>query len=629
MAEFKEARKAARKTESERTEKIGSDDVIAAFERMKEYQRSKASIDTKATSNQEWWRMRHWSQIQQKDTSEQKSTSAWLFNSLINKHADIMDNYPKPNVLPRTRDDEQDAQSLSEILPVVLEQNKYRNTYSTAAWDFVGDGACITGVFWDNSKNDGLGDITIKQVDVHNIYWQPGVEDIQDCKEVFTISIVPNEELEKIYPQMEGKTGKDFTKVEYIHDDYRDDSNESIVVDWYYKVQQVEEVEVAAGVTLARPKTVLHYCKFCNGEVLYASENEEGMEDGFYHHGKYPFVVRRLFPIKDSPWGFGYIDVMKSPQTYIDALDQIVSKNAFMTGDSRFWVREDAGIDVNDFADWSKPFVKFSGSNIDDVLKKIEVDTIPAFVVNHKTNKIEELKETSGNRDFSQGSTTSGVTAASAIAALQEAGSKLARDMIRQYYDGFEEENYLAIELIRQFYDEPRSFRINDGAGGYRFEEYSNQNMKARGRSIFDIQVVAEKQSPFSRAAQNETIKELYSMGLFAPANAEPALVCLDAMELEGGERIKQQIQQNSLMLQQVQQMQNVILQADAMMPQLGLAAAAGLQSTVSAQSVPSEMSNSKQEGTPEERAARASKEGESAQAAEARTKAAKQARVG
>ena len=83
---------------------------------------------------------------------------------------------------------------------------------------------------------------------------------------------------------------------------------------------------------------------------------------------------------------------------------------------------------------------------------------MPAFIVNHKTNKIDELKETSGNSDFSQGSTQSGVTAASAIAALQEAGSKLSRDMIRSYYEGFEEETYLVIELIRQFYTEPRSF---------------------------------------------------------------------------------------------------------------------------------------------------------------------------
>ena len=267
---------------------------------------------------------------------------------------------------------------------------------------------------------------------------------------------------------------------------------------------------------------------------------------------------------------------------------------------------------------------------------------MPAFIVNHKTNKIDELKETSGNRDFSQGSTQSGVTAASAIAALQEAGSKLSRDMIRSYYDGFEEETYLVIELIRQFYTEPRSFRIDNKSGQYEFQEYSNANMtrerttdSADGtpqimqrKAIFDVQVVAEKQSPFSRAAQNETIKELYNMGFFAPANAEPAIVALDAMEFEGKDAIKQQIQQNSLLMQQVQRMQQTIMQVDQMLPQLGIAVQAGLADPAeAAQRQAAVSSGGKESGTPEERAAK--NDTDSTKVAKARTKAAQQAKVG
>ena len=58
-------------------------------------------------------------------------------------------------------------------------------------------------------------------------------------------------------------------------------------------------------------------------------------------------------------------------------------------------------------------------------MKPIEVFPLNGTYYQVYQGKIEELKETSGNRDFSQGSTASGVTAASAIAALQEAGSKL------------------------------------------------------------------------------------------------------------------------------------------------------------------------------------------------------------
>lgn len=619
-------------------EVITSEIVKQAEARREKYAKGKKSLDEKATANQKWWRGRHWSEIKKDNKSledAEKPTSAWLFNSIINKHADMMDNFPKPNVLPRSRDSQVDAEKLGKIIPVVLEQNGYQTTYSRKAYDYISDGTAITGVFWDNSKNDGMGDVAIRQIDIHNIFWKPGIEDIQESPEVFTVAAVDNDELVKMYPQMEGKVGNDKTTVKYEADDSTDDSSMSEVVDWYYKVVEYEDVVIdESGTTLPRPKTILHYCKYCNGEVLYSSENE-GLENGFYQHGKFPFVFQVMFPIKDYPAGFGYIDVMKEPQKYIDVLDQLLADNAFKVGTERYFVRRSLGLNVDDFSDYSKPFVEFDG-NLDDALKPIETATIPAFVLQYQTNKIEELKETSGNRDFSQGTTSGGVTAASAIAALQEAGSKLSRDMIRAAHNAFTEECYLVIELIRQFYTEPREFRIDDGKGGYEFVDYDNANIAAetsadgilKSKPIFDLQVTAEKKSPFSRAAQNEMAKELYSMGLFNPDMSEPALVCLDMMDFEGKDEIKKKIQDNSILIGRVQQMVGAIQAFDAAYPQFGLAQVAGLQSEMQTQ-MPQQNQQSRgngdvdTEGTPEERAAKT--EGEATRVANARKKVAEQ----
>ena len=619
-------------------EVITSDIVKQAEARREKYAKGKKSLDEKATANQKWWRGRHWSEIKKDNKSledAEKPTSAWLFNSIINKHADMMDNFPKPNVLPRSRDSQVDAEKLGKIIPVVLEQNGYQTTYSRKAYDYISDGTAITGVFWDNAKNDGMGDVAIRQIDIHNIFWKPGIEDIQESPEVFTVAAVDNDELVKMYPQMEGKVGNDKTTVKYEADDSTDDSSMSEVVDWYYKVVEYEDVVIdESGTTLPRPKTILHYCKYCNGEVLYSSENE-GLENGFYQHGKFPFVFQVMFPIKDYPAGFGYIDVMKEPQKYIDVLDQLLADNAFKVGTERYFVRRSLGLNVDDFSDYSKPFVEFDG-NLDDAIKNIETPTIPAFVLQYQTNKIEELKETSGNRDFSQGTTSGGVTAASAIAALQEAGSKLSRDMIRAAHNAFTEECYLVIELIRQFYTEPREFRIDDGKGGYEFVDYDNANIAAetsadgilKSKPIFDLQVTAEKKSPFSRAAQNEMAKELYSMGLFNPDMSEPALVCLDMMDFEGKDEIKKKIQDNSILIGRVQQMVGAIQAFDAAYPQFGLAQVAGLQSEMQTQ-MPQQNQQSRgngdvdTEGTPEERAAKT--EGEATRVANARKKVAEQ----
>ena len=193
------------------------------------------------------------------------------------------------------------------------------------------------------------------------------------------------------------------------------------------------------------------------------------------------------------------------------------------------------------------------------------------------SQKIDEIKETSGNRDFSQGSTASGVTAASAIAALQEAGSKLSRDINKSMYRGSREEYELEIELIRQFYGEDRQFRIITDNGQADFVSYNNSNIVERdvvmpdgtvrhSRPIFDVSITAEKSNPFSRASQNETMKELYGLGLFAPNNAQAALVCLEGMDIEGIDKIKEMVMQNSIFHNQFNQMAQLIVST---MPQM------------------------------------------------------------
>jgi hypothetical protein len=305
---------------------------------------------------------------------------------------------------------------------------------------------------------------------------------------------------------------------------------------------------------------------------------------------------------------------MKNPQKDIDKLDQAIIKNAMMKTRPRFWIKKNAEFNAEQFADWNQELVEVGAGDLGQSLKQIDVDTVPPAAQNHLVQKIEELKETSGNRDFSQGSTASGVTAASAIAALQEAGSKLSRDVNKELYRGSREEYYLIIELIRQFYDETRSFRVDDGMGGYTFAQYNNNGIKAdiplpdgtmrHRRPVFDIEVTAEKSSPFSRAAQNETAKELYGMGLFAPENSQPALVCIDMMEFEGKDKVKQQIEQNSILLQQMDAAMQLIQQQAMIDPVFGqMAMQAGLLDPEMMQQGPAPSMGQPQEGTPEERA--------------------------
>ena len=547
-----------------RVGKIGKEQVQKAQEILQKYKDAKASLEARIVENERWYKVRHWEVVGAQQTghkNDPRPTSAWLFNSLANKHADFMDNYPEPNVLPREEGDKPHAKQLSEIMPVILERNEFEQTYNDAAWYKLKQGTCCYGVFWNSKLENGLGDIDIKQIDLLNIFFEPGIKDIQKSRNVFTVELVDKDLLEGQYPFLEGKlAGSTLDVKEYIHDENIDNSEKCAVVDWYYKLWDGS-------------REVLHYCKFVGDEVLYASENDPNYaERGFYDHAMYPFVFDTLFTIEDSPCGFGYVDIMKDPQMYIDKLNQIIIKNAFMAGKKRWFVKQSSSINLDQFADWDKDFVEVAGNLDENNLREFTVNPLPNFIVDHLQMKIDELKETSGNRDFSQGGTSSGVTAASAIAALQEAGSKLSRDMIKTSYRAFQQINYIVLELIRQFYDEIRSFRITGENGADQYVQFDNRHIREQmmvdpmtgetdfRRPVFDIKITSQKQSPFNKIAQNELAKELYQLGVFNPQLADQSLMMLEMMDFEQKDLIIQKVQQNGTLMQMVQNLSAVAI---------------------------------------------------------------------
>ena len=533
---------------------IGREAVHKATQILQKYKEGKANLERRIIDNEQWYKLRHWESMRKSGTNDVEPTSAWLFNCIANKHADAMDNFPSPNVLPREEGDKAEAEMLTSILPVILDQNDFEKTYDEV-WSYkLKSGTGVYGVFWDSSKLNGLGDISIQKVDLINLFWESGITDIQKSRNLFHVELCDNDVLIGRYPQLQGKLGKSTIDIaKYVYDDSVDTSEKSVVVDWYYKKMN------------SQGKQVHHYCKYVNDEVLFATENDPNFaERGFYDHGRYPFEFDPLFRVEGTPAGFGYIDVGKSAQEYIDRGNQAIMQNMLSNARPRYFIRSDGSVNEKEYADMTKDFIHVDGNLGQDSVLPVSGKPLSDIYVQVINNKIDELKETTGNRDISTGGTTSGVTAASAIAAMQEAGSKLSRDSNKASYRVFRQICLMCIELIRQFYDLPRCFRIMGANGVARFVQYSNQGIvpQAQGMDfgmdmgmripLFDIEVTAQKQSPYSKMSQNELALQFYSAGFFNPAMADQALACLDMMDFDRKEFIMQKISQNGGMLQQM-----------------------------------------------------------------------------
>lgn len=520
---------------------IGKEALARFSKALESYRSGKRAIEARIIEAEEFWKLRHWRSIRPQNPGEPEPASGWLVNAILSKHSDAMDAYPEALCLPREESDRAEAQMLSSILPVILGQNDFQQVWSDVWWYKLKSGTGVYGVFWDKNKLGGLGDISIKKVDILNLFWEPGITDLQDSRYLFHVVLQDDGRLEAQYPQLRGclGAGPGMTLSRYHYDENIPTAGKSAVVDVYYKKEGL-----------------LHFCKFVGDQVLFATENDPHYaQRGLYDHGRYPFVFDPLFPEEGYPGcGYGYVDLCKEPQKVVDILNNCFVQSAVAAATPRWFIRSDGGVNEAEYADLTKKFVHVQGRVDTDSILQIRTAPMPAMAVEYMQMKVNEIKEVSGNRDVNNGSTSASVTAASAIAALQEAGNGLSRDMISASYRAFRHVVELCIELMRQFYDVPRRFRIAGGLGAETFVSYSNQGLlpQAQGPAfgqelgcrvpIFDISVEVQSESAYSRESANQLAIQLYGLGIFDPRNREMAVGLLEMMDFKGKEALLRRI---------------------------------------------------------------------------------------
>ena len=560
-------------------QKIGAEQLQDFTKILEEYKAGKVQTEQRILASENWWKLRN-SIEEQKNSKASgdegfKAVSGWLHNVIVSKHADAMKAYPEPNILPREKDDKGEAQMLSAIIPCVLEQNNFEATYSDAMWQKLKTGTGCYKVVWDSSKLNGLGDINVEKVNLLNVYWEPGVTDIQRSRYFFHTELWDKDILEERYPKLKGKLkGQSFFSTKFLYDDHVKTENKHTVIEVYYH-------------RYINGKNTLQYCKYVGDQVIYATENEtQPVKDamgqvinppmaltGLYDHGKYPYFFDALFPIEGSPCGYGYVDLCRNPQMEIDLLKTAMVKNAMVGAVPRYFSRIDGNINEEEFLDTTKPVVHVNGNVDEATIRRIEHNSLDGMYVNLLDRSIDELRETSGNTEAATGSTPGSVTAASGIAALQEAAGKTSSDSTQSSYRVYSDMVDMCIELIRQFYDMPRKFRILGQYGMEQYVTYTNQGIKPQHQGndfgqdmgyrlpVFDIKVSAQKKNVYTKVAQNELAIQFFQLGFFNPQMVDQSLMCLEMMDFDDKNIIMQKIADMGTMQQKLLHYMQLALQ--------------------------------------------------------------------
>ena len=563
---------------------VGSEQLKKLTEILQKYKAGKSITEQRIIASENWWKLRNASEEQSRTDIVKKgfvSKSGWLHNVIVSKHADAMEAYPEPNILPREEGDRGEARMLSAIIPCVLEQNNFEETYDDAMWRKMKGGTAVYKVVWDKNKLNGLGDIGVECANILNLFWEPGVTDLQKSRYFFHTELCDKDILQERYPeQLKDKhLGDTFIATKFLYDDHVATANKVTVIECYYH-------------KFIEGKNTLQYVKYVNDVVLYATENDmqPQMDDmgvpkppmaltGLYDHGKYPYVFDALYPIEGSPCGYGYVDICQNPQTEIDLLKTAFVKNARVGAIPRHFTRGDGTINEEEFLDLENPLVHVTGDMSEQALRPVDHKPIDGSYLNLLQWDVNELRETSGNTETSTGTTSSGVTAASAIAALQEASGKGSRDSTLSAYRAYSEIVEICIELIRQFYNMPRKFRILGQYGSEQYVTYTNQGIQPQSQGVdfgqdmgmrlpmFDVKVSAQKKNVYTKVTQNELAMQFFQLGFFNPQMTDQALLCLEIMDFDGKDGIMQKISQMGTMydkLMQYMQLSFMLAQAAA-----------------------------------------------------------------
>jgi hypothetical protein len=250
--------------------------------------------------------------------------------------------------------------------------------------------------------------------------------------------------------------------------------------------------------------------------------------------------------------------------------------NLRMSSKGRLLVDKAAGIDRDALLDWESDVIE--GDRIDaSAIQWMQNQPFTGAVTQQMLQLQSDIKQDSGQNQFTRGETAGGVTAASAISALQEAGGKITRLRTNVLNQGFKSIAEQVMWLINQYYDKKRVLMVTgQREGAMEQREVSADPERLFGKASkgamppppYTVQIQIQRRNPLRQQAQNELFMQAYSMAAQAGAQF-PLSVLFQLLHVDGKERILPVLKEFDMQAQQLQQMAAQVEQLTSMNQEL------------------------------------------------------------
>ncbi|MFT8319342.1 MAG: hypothetical protein ABF649_00735 [Bacillus sp. (in: firmicutes)] len=464
----------------------------------------------------------------------------------------LTDNRPQIMCLPQEQDDEQSADVLSEVIDYIWDRTDMDYKLQLNERTRIKHGMAIYKVFWDPEAMNKLGDVDIINVPIDQFFISPRAKSVQDSDYVIYATQKSTEYIEKRYKK-KVQSDKKYDEIAVFdqQEETGKQDNKVLLIEYWTKENGQLRLITIAGETVLRD------------------------ELGFYDHGLYPFVAVPAFPVEKKFWAMGVLSQIISPQQVVNILDQQIIDNARLGGNGTIYNQMGSGLNSNAVTN-----LPYKILNVNDInMVRVEPGReMPGFIQNHLEVKKRDAESVSGIHDVSQGKAPSGITAASAILALQESANQRIRLLGRTLEAGLKEIGELIIALVKEFYTEDRTIRILGDDKKVTFKTFNANSIKREREYTeflpeggqqkvvieidpdFDIRVEVGSSMQYSKAFMYEQAKELFQMGVID----DQAL--LETVKFPKAEDVLQRKQQ-MIQQQQMMEQQAAMAQQGAMPP--------------------------------------------------------------
>ena len=495
-----------------------------------------------------------------------------ITSCIENIKADLMDEMPEAVILPDAAGDAPmvTAKVLTKVVEQELDACDWEGEYVKGVQDFLQDGWCVFEAGHDPMENNGLGGAFIHYVMNKNFMCDPQTPNLQDGRACFVLDIKPwdwfKQHYPDIFPYMTGD--ESFIETDRIESTTEPERAKSLrLIEMW--VKEFDPKKKSAAV---------HFVRVAGHQVI--EDSKLTYPNGYYEHGLFPFRICTLYPQKGSALGLGICDLFKDTQRYADKLNAILLENALRARTPRLFIQEGL-VDIEDVRDFSREAIEVQG-NLDAAVKWMDTQPLPSYLLNFVQMMQQSIKNEAGSNDQSRGQTAGGVTAASAITALQDMSTKRSRMEARELQRGFKECVRMMIEIMREKDIVPREvvITVNGEPQVLPFDSRSLYRGNGKGRRVpieALISIKTSRQTRFSRMAHNELVLQFVNM---FQQTADP-LIMMEALEMDDKEQILDQIrkaqhggmlalqQQNAQMQAQLQQMSEELSQYQSAMKQI------------------------------------------------------------